>query len=68
MALAPFHLQFAGVVILIAIALAMGWWVVRTAMGWHRGSTFAWFHPRADEETDELDDEDEPNGNGADVR
>lgn len=63
MELTPFHVQVAGVIILISVALAMGWWVVRTAMGWHRGSTFAWFHPRQNEEADELDEDDE-NGDG----
>jgi hypothetical protein len=67
MAFSASDLQIAGIAVFIVILLATGWWVVRTAMGWHRGSTFAWFHPRQDEEGDELDEDDE-HDNGGDAR
>ena len=37
MELTPFHLQVAGIVILIAIAVGFLFWLGRTLLGMHRG-------------------------------
>lgn len=55
-AFTPFHLQIAGVVILVAVGLAALWWVARVAMGWHSGRATYLIGERPEDEAD--DDED----------
>jgi hypothetical protein len=63
-AITPFQIQVLGIVILVAIGLAAGWWVVRAAMGWQSGRAIYWLNqPPSDDDSDDDDDAD-----GGDVR
>jgi hypothetical protein len=57
MALTAFHLQVAGIGILVAVAIAAGWWLVRSAMGWHSGRALYWLNQPADDDSDDGDDD-----------
>jgi uncharacterized membrane protein len=65
-ALTAFHLQIAGIVILVAVAIAAVWWIVRAAMGWHSGRALYWLNEtRDDDVADEDDDPDDDTGTNA---
>jgi hypothetical protein len=63
MTVTPEQLQVAGVVILILVALAFSWWLVRVAIGrTKRGQTAYWLQPDADNDPDDDDIEDDDAG------
>lgn len=62
-ALTPFHMQIAGIAVLVLAGLGFLWWVVHTVMGLHRGRPIYMLpdiHP--DEHDAEPDDEDDGEG------
>lgn len=63
--LTPFHLQVIGAVILIGIGLGFLAWVVRRAIGIHRGRPIYMLPDTSpDEQDDEADDENIESGGG----
>jgi hypothetical protein len=54
----PEHMQIAGIVVLVAIGLAMLWWIVHIVLGLHRGRPI-YILPETSEDDDDDDNDDD---------
>ena len=58
MELTPFHLQLAGIAVVVLLGLGFLWWVVRAVMQWHNGRPLYVLPEQRDEHAHDDDDDD----------